>query len=419
MQRLGVLLFCVSLFYQGLWAAQGDLKRIDRMATMSLSEVETQRASFTSRLPKDPVEFISARNGASSVVAELPTVENGVTLFKVVYETLDSHGNTVLASGVLIYPRELTSVEPLPALTNQPIVSHQHGTITNTASAPSSGVAPNLFEIFYFAARGYVVTGADYLGYGESTGFHPYLHADTEASASRDLLRAVLQAGSSSLSAWAGPLFLAGYSQGGHATMALHRLLENDPHHGFPVTASVPMAGPYNLSASAKPILQNPDPYISSAEIAYVVYAMDLVYDLFDGLNEVIQDQYASRLPSVFDSRHTFEQVLNEMPEHPLNLLQDEAIAALYAQDPSHPLIQALIENDVYDWTPEAPVKLIHGGGDRQVPFEVNSKFTYFTMTQNGGNVVDLIQVGELDHMDVPPYAYQEAAKWFDSFLTE
>jgi hypothetical protein len=41
-----------------------------------------------------------------------------------------------------------------------------------------------------FAARGYVVVAADYVGLGVSETFHPYLHAESEATAVVDALRA-------------------------------------------------------------------------------------------------------------------------------------------------------------------------------------------------------------------------------------
>jgi hypothetical protein len=45
-----------------------------------------------------------------------------------------------------------------------------------------------------------------------------------------------------------GQLFLAGYSQGGHTEMALHRELERYHTNEFAVTASAAMAGPYDMS---------------------------------------------------------------------------------------------------------------------------------------------------------------------------
>ena len=43
-------------------------------------------------------------------------------------------------------------------------------------------------------------------------------------------------------------LFLLGYSEGGYATMALHRELQQFHSDEFTVTASAPMAGPWSTT---------------------------------------------------------------------------------------------------------------------------------------------------------------------------
>ena len=98
------------------------------------------------------------------------------------------------------------------------------------------------------AALGYVAVAPDYLGLGESRGFHPYVHAATEASAAIDLLYAAQEFAEKQKFPLNGQLFLTGYSQGGHASMALHRELERNYSKIFPVSAAAHLSGPYSIS---------------------------------------------------------------------------------------------------------------------------------------------------------------------------
>ncbi|MFN0074264.1 MAG: lipase family protein, partial [Chloroflexota bacterium] len=98
-----------------------------------------------------------------------------------------------------------------------------------------------------FASYGYAVVVADYLGLGSSPGYQAYCHARSEATCVVDALRAGKSLCASNNVTLNAQLFLAGYSQGGHVTMAAHRELETFHTNEFTVTASAPCAGPYDL----------------------------------------------------------------------------------------------------------------------------------------------------------------------------
>ena len=75
-----------------------------------------------------------------------------------------------------------------------------------------------------YAAQGYAVVASDYLGFAKSTyGYHPYLHADSEATTVLDSVRAARTAASSVGVNLSGKVMFTGYSQGGHASMAAQR----------------------------------------------------------------------------------------------------------------------------------------------------------------------------------------------------
>ena len=162
-----------------------------------------------------------------------------VTLYKITYNTVDVFGNPTIASGALYVPQTDSDSVPL--------ISYQHGTVMNRNQVPSrSSEDPS--GLFY-SAYGFITALPDYLGMGDNPGLHPYLHWESEATASLDLIRAARELLHDSLQIRDGKLFLTGYSQGGHATMALHKYIQtNNLQSEFNVEASAPMSGPYSLS---------------------------------------------------------------------------------------------------------------------------------------------------------------------------
>jgi hypothetical protein len=129
----------------------------------------------------------------------------------------------VTASGVLFVP---------PAGNGPfPLLSCQHGTLFSRKVAPSyTDSCPEAQAwLSEFAAKGYVVVMADYIGLGKAgTSRHPYFHAETEATAARDMIRAARKFCEDQGILLGSKLFLASYIQGGHVTASLQRLIQND-----------------------------------------------------------------------------------------------------------------------------------------------------------------------------------------------
>jgi hypothetical protein len=163
------------------------------------------------------------------------TFEYGFDSYKVTYCTDDavlpgqSRARTTTVTGMVSIPRK---PGPLPT------VAYVHGTSVSFYDAPSN---PNIFgnlsprgESFegppstaVFAGNGFIYIAPDYLGLGDSTvPRHRYFHAATEASSAIDLLAASRKVLADLNARQNGELFVFGFSQGGHAALALHRELE-------------------------------------------------------------------------------------------------------------------------------------------------------------------------------------------------
>ena len=109
-----------------------------------------------------------------------PMTLNGIIDYKITYHTTDVFGNPTVASGALFVPQ--IDCDTLP------LVSYQHGTVFDKSNVPSNGYQ---FRVsLLYSGNGYITALPDYLGMGDNPGIHPYVHWESEATASIDLIRA-------------------------------------------------------------------------------------------------------------------------------------------------------------------------------------------------------------------------------------
>jgi len=140
-----------------------------------------------------------------------------VNMYQLTYETPGTDGTLVTASGVVFVPPSGTGPYPL--------LSCQHGTLFSRKVAPSytDSYPETQAWLSEFAAKGYVVVIADYIGLGKAgKSRHPNFHTETEATSARDMIRAARKFCADRGILLGNNLFLAGYSQGGHVTTGLH-----------------------------------------------------------------------------------------------------------------------------------------------------------------------------------------------------
>jgi len=330
-----------------------------------------------------------------------------VQLYRVIYETIDPLGARTAASAAIVIPQGVG--KPLP------IFSYQHGTLTRTNDAPS---ALNIFSEAgigaVIATFGYTAVLPDFLGLGSSPGLHPYHHARSEATACVDALRAARALCASNNITLNSQLFLAGYSQGGHATMALHRELERYHTNEFTITASAPAAGAYDLSGvTATDFLSGrpqPNPYYFS----YVLAAYQSVYQLAPTFGDLLKPPYDTTLPPLFAGNSTDAQINAAMPTNAVEILKPELLAE-FQTNSNHFLRAALRDNDLYAWTPRSPMRMYHCAADADVII-ANSLVTYTNFQNRGATQVQFFDpLPTADHGDCAIPSLLAAKAWFDS----
>jgi len=303
-----------------------------------------------------------------------------VELYKIKYETITPSGEETVASGLIAIPKNINVAVPL--------VSFNHGTELNKLSVPSHLVYNSGFEVgMVFATEGYTVCIPDYLGLGDGVGLHPYMHAKSEASCTIDMIRAAKEFCKEKSISLNEQLFLMGYSQGGHASMATHKEIEANYTNEFTVTANASLAGPYDVSGIMTDILFKKEAFPSPIFLPYVLFSYNSVYGIYSNISSIFKSPYSTTLLPFFDGNHknTVTDVNNAMPAIPSDILTDEEYLNLKNKTNTK-FIEALKENDLYNWIPVAPIQMCHCDGDITVPMGNSEKALDYFVSKGVSN---------------------------------
>lgn len=316
---------------------------------------------------------IDATTAASGLQAISGKARCDVRVVALNYTTVGVRdGESTNASGVMLVPGGPACTAPVP------LVAYAKGTDVQkprTLANPQDGETFLLAAMY--AAQGYAVVATDYLGFAKSAyAYHPYLHADSEATVVLDSVRAARAAAASVGANLSGKVMFTGYSQGGHASMAAHRAAERDHAGEFNVVAGAHLAGPYNLSGQ----LQVPDA-IAGVQffVPYLVTSWQKVYgNVYADVKTAFKLPYSGYIETLLPSPTLNTTTLvssgalpggpGVTPNQARDLLfQPEFLAAAQAGG-TNPLFLAAKKNDLLGWNPKARLLLCGGAGDPTVP---------------------------------------------------
>ena len=326
-----------------------------------------------------------------------------------------------IASGLLILPDNIEGAMPL--------LVYQHGTTDGRDDVPSN-LRMGFQLATIFAGKGMAVIAPDYLGMGTSRGFHPYVHAETEATAAIDMMDASLAWMSENDISWNEQVFITGYSQGGHAAMALHQYIEEVIPETYQVAASLPMSGPYSISGVMRDVAFTDEPYNFPAYLVYSSRALrEINPSLYDDESQIFKESFLPIIEPFISTGNG----LGAMNQAIVQTLITEFGAAIPKQifidsflniienELDHPFNAALRESDVFDWAPEAPVLMLYCPTDDQVPFR-NSIIADSVMNLRGAVNTTSMDVSEgrnLDHFDCAIPALNTGIPWLLSFIKD
>jgi hypothetical protein len=264
------------------------------------------------------------------------------------------------------------------------------------------------------AADGYLVLQPDYIGLGRGEKFHLYQMALPAGQTTADMLIAMGSFDSIMHLRLNGQLFLTGYSEGGYASLAAHKYLQENYADRFPVTASSPMSGAYDMAGAQSVVMFRP--YPNPHYLPFLLRGYNEVYHLVPGdINKIYKAPYDSLIPYIFDGRHGIHQIDAMLPSTPKNMILDTFVN-LYLTDTSFRLKQCLAANGLCNWKPEAPIQLCYCDSDDQV-LAGNSKAAYEGMKRAGAEHVTLKRAGKkFRHVPCALYATLYTKMYFDSF---
>ena len=311
-------------------------------------------------------------------LSDLSDPPKNVEAYKIKYKTTDLDGSEIEASGVVFVPQGDAEM---------PIVSYQHGTISDNDNAPSNieSLGNDEYTIMaVFSSFGFVVSMPDYIGYGASIASeHPYEHGNSLGSTSYGMLKATKEFLTNEEVKANNKLFLLGYSEGGYATLALQKHLENKGD--LSITHSLPGAGAYNKTEFSKNILNQDIELPHMANYLWVLYTYNRIYkNLRRPWSDYVVSPYAEVLTNI-NSKDITQINLDEFETNPQKLFTADFLKNLN-DETDEAFLSALSDNDLLDWTPIAPITFYHGSEDQFV-YPLNSISASAALKEKGANV--------------------------------
>jgi hypothetical protein len=321
-------------------------------------------------------------------------INSDIKVYKIVYKTT-INGQKINASGLICVP--VTPGE-------YPVLSFQNGTNTVNANAPSEAPSSlNYQMVESIASMGYIVVIADYPGFGESKQIpHPYLVKEPTVQSVIDMLFAVKEMAPEELPGITlkNEYYLLGYSQGGWATLALHRALELDHSTDFYLKGSACGAGPYNIFLLFQNMVNVTD-YPMPVYLGYILNAYTSYNQFTNPVSDIFNEPYASRVSSLYTGMLTSDQINSQLITSIAGLITADFLAGYTALEKYASVRAALNNNSISAWHSFKPLLLIHGGSDTQVN-PVSTENMYYAMI-DAGTSSDLIEkaiVPNVDHGD-------------------
>lgn len=316
-----------------------------------------------------------AFSGGNPIVTSIVVglLKYDIKAYKIIYKTKNTDGTEIQASGALIIPTTTDAVS---------MISHQHGTIRTDVSAPSNyqsnSEAYSVASIF--GSNGYIIACPDYIGYGVSKSLpHPYERRESLAQTSLDMIRASVEFITKEKANWNKKLMITGYSQGGFATMSLQKKIEEEFPKEFNLIASSCGSGAYNKTEFMKRLINTKTLGVAEYNQLYiwVTQTYNTVYKLNRPMSAYFKEPYLADIQA---------NGINANVNVSLDMAFNDPFKKGIMEGTDTPFLNAVKDNDVFDWAPKTETQLYHGDADPLVGY-FNSETAFKAMKAKGGNV--------------------------------
>lgn len=335
----------------------------------------------------------------------LVPVRNAVDMYEVTYKGLWLDSSFIIAKGVVYIPK-----------TDKPAAEmvYDHG--TRIGLQQSYGIQ-DLEQVvcMMHAVDNYVAIFPFYYGFAGGEKEHVYQDSWTEAMATIYMIKACREIYSQIGRSTSGQLFLTGYSQGGHASMATHKMLESGNFNEIKLTASSPMSGAYDMTGEqSKTMFRN---YTQPHYLPYLILSYQYAYHLWPGdVYDVFKEPYRTKMREVFAQPRVkdFGDVNAMLPKIPGEMIVDSVVQR-FTSDPTFPFTCKLKENCLVNWVPKAPMQICACYGDDEVMVN-NTQVAYAAMHAKTDAVHKRVFGKHLSHNPCAPFAILYSKFFFDNF---
>lgn len=326
-------------------------------------------------------------------------IGHAIQLYRVSYWSR-SDGHPVLVSALLSVPHDGAA---------RGTVLYMHGTHTGRADSVSNpSLEEGLFVAAVFAGGGYVEIAPDLAGLGVSHDPQPYFFTPATVDQESDALTAARRVAADLGRRWNADLYLAGFSQGAHATALMQRALEERRDPALHVRAAAGIGGVYDLDGVEFPFLlkgMNPkySGYLEAFATSYATF-------YHEPLQSLLKPKYAASARTMLDGDHN-DDFSKQLPTDPHDLFTPAFLAAYDASQPFW-FTTDMKKNDAYDWAPAAPFRAYYG--DRDLDASPQNSLEFGADAKKRGGHIQLVMVGHVDHGGSAYLAVPMIRSWFD-----
>ena len=370
--------------------------------------------TVTANVPAAQIDALMFQAGLQTLSG---TARCDVTVAQINYQTIGVQpGEMTNSSGAVMIPGGAACPGPFP------LVVYGRATNENKAYALANPTNPETVLLMsFFAAQGYAVVATDFLGYNLSAyPYHPYAHADSEASVEIDSIRAARNAAPLLGLTLSGKIMLSGYSQGGHSAMATQRAIEAENSGEFNLVAAADLAGPYYISAALIDGVSNPINGVQ-AIVPFEITSWQKVYgNVYSNVTDVFKLPYSgyieTLLPSLLSSDDLAARLPTGTPAQARDAMFQSSFLTDLVNNPANGTIVAGRRQDLLGWNPRAPITLCGATSDPTVKFAVNAIPTYNDFVSRGISNVALVDVDPLVQQKYASLLASDPATYYAEF---
>lgn len=340
----------------------------------------------------------------NSIPQAMTKVSNAVDLYEVTYKGLWLDSSYIVAKGAMYVP---VSDKPMAEMV------YCHG--TRISVKQSYGIQDlEQFVAMMHAADGYIAYFPFYYGMGGGEKEHVYQHYWTEAMAVIHMIKACREILPEIQAETNGQLFVTGYSQGGHAAAATHKMIETGRFPDVSITASSPMSGAYDMTGTQSPTMFIE--YDRPHYLPYLLISYDYAYNFWDGdIYDAFKEPFNEDLKDLFKQPRIIDYGYLDsiLPHVPATMIKDSMVE-VFKSDPDFIFTKKLAENNLHNWKPKAPMQLCACYGDNEVLYQ-NTEVAYAAMKEKGAPVTKRLFGKHLSHNPCAPFAIMYSKQMFDN----